>query len=48
MERESIVDFIDGDGNAQVAQPVTSILTSLTVDQLNQAAAALHAICPNK
>lgn len=43
-----IVDFIDADGNPQIAQPETSILTSLNVDQLNQAAAALHAICPNK
>jgi hypothetical protein len=43
-----IVDFVEGDGSLQVAQPEASMLTSLTVDQLNQAAAALHAICPNK
>lgn len=43
-----IVDFIAEDGTMQPAQPATSILTSLSVDQLNKAAATLHAICPNK
>jgi hypothetical protein len=40
-----LVQIVADDGTAQSAQPAASIVTSLTVDQLNKAAAALHAIC---
>jgi len=41
-----IVDFVAEDGTMTQGQSAASITTSLTVDQLNKAAAALRTLCP--
>ena len=43
-----LVKLLDDKGNAQPVPPFASIVTSLSIDDLNAAAEALRAACPGK